>query len=93
MEDPELNSGLAQDWWENCKRYKDDQHKLVCVSASRSNGSLLAQGLNEKARREFMEAEYELKSVQDNLQDDIGRPEKHESETDFSVTVVDKVKK
>lgn len=85
-------NGLAQDFLENCGSYDNERDELVCIESTLDNTSLVVQGMNEEARRNYMMSTSPLKERKDELRDEVGTPSKT-TEDIGEVTVADKVVK
>lgn len=87
-----MTTGLAKDFLESCGSYDKERDELVCLESTLDNTSLLVQGMNEEARRNYMKSTRPLKQRRDELREDIGRPSKTHEDIG-EVTVADKVVK
>jgi hypothetical protein len=90
LESVQAQSGLGKDLEEACRRYTDDQHKIVCLESTRNGLSLVMQGLNEEAKREAFTATSELKTAKKQVMEDTEKPEKIPTPELGEVTVYDK---
>lgn len=90
LESVNAKSGLGKELEEACRRYTDDQHKLVCIESTRNGLSHVMQGMNEESRRETFTAESELKKAKKEISSNTKKPERIPTPPIGDATVIDK---
>lgn len=90
IESVKADTGLGHEWEENCRRYPNDKHKIVCLKSTKHSISHIMKGLNPEARRETFKALHDIDNALEEIKKDTEDPERISTPPIKEATVIKK---